>query len=273
MIEENTTAQTSGAFEGNAFAGDGNADVSYSFADEQGAEAEFSDTDFEDVKGNAVQSKAQNAENARRRREQEQRRAQAELQRERRAARDHAIIETLDGINPYTGEEMKDTRDVEEYELMKEIERNGDDPISDFPKYLKERERERENRTAREEQQAAWIRRDREAFSNKYPDVDLNSLVEEEEFRDFYQFATEGREENRPLAEIYEQYQLLRDGQTKQARQMAAHMLANKKASPGALASANGGEGGFFTADQVRKMSREEVSKHYEKIVESMRRW
>ena len=61
-------------------------------------------------------------------------------------AREKAIIEVLNGKNPYTNEEIKDHADVEEYLLMKEIEKNGGDPLSDFSKYQKEKDK-KENET------------------------------------------------------------------------------------------------------------------------------
>ena len=92
------------------------------------------------------QTKEQNSENARRRREAERK---AELERERQTAREQAIIETLNGKNPYTGEEMKDSTDVQEYLTMREIEKNGGDPLSDYPKHLKQKEERKPRKTVR----------------------------------------------------------------------------------------------------------------------------
>ena len=73
-----------------------------------------------------TQTKEQNSENARRRREAER---QAELKKVEAETREKAIIEVLNGKNPFTNEPMKDHADVEEYLLMKEIEKNGGDPV------------------------------------------------------------------------------------------------------------------------------------------------
>ena len=59
----------------------------------------------------------------------------------------------------------------------------------------------------------------------------------------------------------------------KKARQIAKQTLANSKATPGALSSPNGADSGFFTKEQVQKMTQEEVSKNYDKIRASMRKW
>lgn len=50
-------------------------------------------------------------------------------------------------------------------------------------------------------------------------------------------------------------------------------MLANQKASPGALASSGTNDSGFYTPEQVKKMSQKEVSDNYEKIRASMSKW
>ena len=266
-IENTMTAQTSQASEGNAQVGNGNADVTEAKETEQAAGADFSDSGTENGKLSR-QSDARNAENARRRRESEQRREQ-ELTRERKSAREAAILEILDGQNPYTGEPMKDSRDIEEYLIMKEIDRKGGDPERDFAKFQKAKEREREERATKEEQTAEWYRRDREAFVSRYPDVDLPALIEDEGFVLF----AEGKTGNRPLTEIYEGYCSLKNTQTEQAKQMAAQMIANRKASPGALAGTDSGDAAFFTAEEVRKMSPSEVHKNYEKIQKSMKKW
>ena len=270
--EQILTAQTSPASEGIAAAENGYADVLGEEKGEGAADARFSDSHTGETealpKERREQSVAQNRENAQRRREAELRRSQ-ELERERQSAREAAILEILDGQNPYTGESMTDSRDVEEYLLMREIDRQGGDPERDFAKFRKAKERERAEQSAREEQTAEWYRQDRESFVAKYPDVDLNGLIEDEGFALF----AEGKTGKRPLTEIYEGYRSLMGEQTKQARQMAARMVANRRASPGALASADSGEGGFFSADEVRRMSPSDIHRNYEKIKESMKSW
>ena len=274
MFDEHeiNTAQTSEASEGNVAADNGNADVINNTEATLTDEADFSETGTEEKDEASEQQKAQNSENARRRREAEQRRAQKaqeDAKKERQAAREAAIIETLDGINPYTGEEMKDSRDVEEYLTMKEIEKNGGDPLNDYSKHVKARERERETKANEEAQAPEWYAKDREAFVSKYPDVDVASLINDERFALY----AEGKVGVRPLAEIYEGYRGLVGDQNREARNIAAQMIANKKASPGALSRADGGEKDFFSAEEVRKMSPADVSKNYDTIRASMKRW
>ena len=272
MYENMMSAQTSEASEGNVVAGNENADVTKALEGEQVNDTDFSDSNTEDRKDETKQVESQNSVNAQRRREAEQRRAQKmhdEVQKERRAARESAIIEILDGKNPYTGEEMKDSKDVEEYLMMKEIEKNGGDPLQDFSKYHKAKERERETKANEKAQQEDWYQKDREAFVAKYPDINLNDLIADEKFSSY----ADGKVGIRPLSEIYEGYQALFGGQAQQVRHMAAQMIANKKASPGALSTSESGKKDFFSAEEVKKMSPTDIRKNYDTIRESMKKW
>lgn len=179
MPEEIKTAETSGANP----QGDSNADVA---KQQEGVnDVEFTDTPEAEAgqppkptEQKVTQTREQNSENARRRRE-------AERQRELKATREKAIIEALNGKNPFTGEEMKDSADVDEYLTMKDIEKSGGDPLADFSKFQKQKERQRAAEAAAGEQQAEWFRRDRESFSTKYPDVNLEQLIQNRQFQLF----------------------------------------------------------------------------------------
>lgn len=262
--EEKITAQTSNGAEESTAAGDGNADV-VDEAERESAEA----VDFSDKGTTREKKNDQNAINAQRRRDQKGKPDTGKVNREHDAIREAAILEALDHKNPYTGEEMRDSQDVAEYLAMKEIEKRGGDPLNDFSKYQKEKARERENLARKESEQREWYDKDREAFSIKYPDVNLNELIADKGFASF----ADGKVGRRPLSEIYEAYQELVGETAKQAKHMAAQMLANKNASPGSLATPDTGEDGFFTADQVRKMSQDDVKKNYDTILRSMAKW
>lgn len=223
-------------------------------------EAEFKDGNDQPAK--EPQSKERNAEEARKRRE-------AERQQELKKARTDAVLEATGGVNPYTGEEMKDADDVEEYLTMKRIEKDGKDPVKDFAGYAKQRERDRRAQEAAREQQEAQVREDIAAFKKAHPDVDTKELLNDEAFSDY----ADGKIGHKPLTEIYDGYQKL-IGKTRQTEQeKAAQALANSKASPGSVQNNSTGETDFFTAEQVRKMTAAEVEKNYEKIMKSMAKW
>lgn len=209
-----------------------------------------------------TQSKEVNAENARRRRE-------AERQRELKEAREKAIIDALGGKNPYTGGDMKDADDVAEFLAMQEIEKRGGDPVSDYSHYAKEQARERRESERQEEEKRRWYESDRAAFIAKYPDADLNALIENKSFRIF----AEGKVGERPLAEIYESYLAMTGEIEAEAKHTVAQTVANATASPGSLSGGGQVESDFFTLEQVRRMTPAQIDANYDKIMASRKRW
>lgn len=248
----------------------------------EGAEASATFEDGAGGKGDGKEDKpdhrtAENAENARRRREREE---NDRMEKARREARVEAILETLGGVNPYTQEPMKDASDVEIYETMKKMEAKGLDPVKDYPKYRAEQDRQAEAGRQAEREQADFFARDREAFVQKYPDVDLEGLIADADFADY----AEGKVGKKPLAEIYAGYLKLTEKQGAKAResaraevsaaeQRAAQALANAKATPGSAVGEGSAEPEYFTSEQVKAMSKSEIARNLEKIQESMRKW
>ena len=248
----------------------------------EGAEASATFEDGAGGKGDGKEDKpdhrtAENAENARRRREREE---NDRMEKARREARVEAILETLGGVNPYTQEPMKDASDVEIYETMKKMAAKGLDPVKDYPKYRAEQDRQAEAGRQAEREQADFFARDREAFVQKYPDVDLEGLIADADFADY----AEGKVGKKPLAEIYAGYLKLTEKQGAKAResaraevsaaeQRAAQALANAKATPGSAVGEGSAEPEYFTSEQVKAMSKSEIARNLEKIQESMRKW
>lgn len=243
-------------------------------ADADNTKENVNGVEFEDTKGEPhgedsavkepkiTQTKEQNSENARRRRE-------AERKAEIAAVREQTIIETLGGKNPYTNEEMKDHADVEEYLNMREIEKNGGDPLSDYSKFQKKKEREKAEKENKDTEEKEWYSSDKEAFVAKYPEVDLDNLIKDTSFQKY----ADGKVGKFPLSEIYEGYMDVVTEYEKKAKQIAKQMLANQKASPGSLSSTNPTDNGFYTKEQVQRMSQAEVHANYDKIRASMSKW
>ena len=229
-------------------------------------DADFADTAKDEQDEPKPQTKEQNSQNARRRREAER---QAELKRAADEAREKAIIETLGGKNPYTNEDMKDSADVKEYLTMREIEKNGGDPLSDFAKYHKKQERERAEQEQKQKDKENWYINDRADFIAKYPEVNIDELISDEDFVEY----ADGKAGEIPLAKIYEGYAKFTAKYEKKAKQIATQRVANQKASPGSLSSTNPSDSGFYTKEQVEKMSTEEIKKDYDKVRASMARW
>ena len=224
-------------------------------------DASFTDDSGTD-EGKQTQSKEQNSQNARRRRE-------AEKQAEITNARNQAIIDALDGINPYTNEEMKDALDVEEYLAMKEIKKNGGDPVGDYTKIHKQKQREKAEKEKQDAQSQEWYANDRKDFAKKHPNVDINKLSED---ANFVSFAGQ-RVGKEPLATIYSGYLELTQSIEKNIQNKNKQQLANANATPGALSTTGTGESEFFTKEQVLKMTQAEIKKNFEKIRKSQEKW
>lgn len=271
MPEEIKTAQTSEqTSQGGAAA---------AAEEKEGTSAEFTDSELspsgegkegeqDDGAKNAedAQSKEKNREFARARRE-------AERKRELERVRYEAIKEAL-GKNPYTGQPITDAEDVEEYLVMKEISDKGGDPVADYSTHIKEKKRETAKSAAEEKRTKEWYENDRKAFEDKYPDVKFDELIKNERFADY----ADGKVGKKPISDIYEGF-LKFEGKDsaatagKKAQEIAAQMVANKRASVGALGTPGGAEDGFLTREDVAKMSVAECEKNYDKIIKSMPRW
>jgi hypothetical protein len=261
---EGAQESTSGAAfsEGDGEGGEG--------ADQAGAPAEQS-TDPEEK---AEQSVGERAINAIKRREAERR---EEMQR----VREQTIIETLGGINPYTGEEMKDSADVSQYLTMREIKSRGGDPVGEYAKYHTILEREKAQKEAEEEQKRtdeaerqAARDRDMSAHREKYPDVSMQSMMNN---ADFMAFAKGRVGKDGSIYVVYDAYATAKAAEEQRveqrAREIAAQMQANAQASPGTAKGEASGDPEYFTREQVQAMTQAQVHRNYDKIKKSMKHW
>ena len=240
-------------------------------ADQAGAPAEQSTK----PEGKAEpQSEGERAINAIKRREYERR---EELQR----VREQAIMEALGGINPFTGEEMKDAADVSQYLTMREIKNRGGDPVGEYAKYHKILERERvqkeaedaQKRKAEAERQAAHDR-DMSAFREKHPGVSMQSMMNDTEFMAYAKGRVGKDGSIYAVYDAYTQAKAAEDARVEQrAREMAAQMQANAKASPGTAVGQASEDAEYFTREQVQAMTQAQVHRNYDKIKKSMKHW
>lgn len=169
---------------------------------------------------------------------------QAQKRREREAREERikqdaytkGMIEALGGENPYTGEKIEDASDVEEYLMMKDLERQGKDPLADFHKAVKEKSK----KAAADAQEDAEIRGEIEEFTERFPDVDMRSVLTDEMFVK-YAAKRVGKES---LSAIYADYRAFTDEYEAKAERKAVQkqkeISARKKATPGSL-KGNGG--------------------------------
>ncbi len=240
------------------------ADISDKFDNSHGQsqggieESEYKTVQKENDNRKHIQSSELNSEFARRRREEKR---QSEL----KSARENAVIEALGGINPFTGEEMKDSADVDEFLTMKKFREDGKEPLRDFLSFRKEAIR----RMEQEEEKSRFYRDDAENFFQQYPDADIEALAKDESFVSF----AKGKIGSFPLAEIYSDYLSLTQMFNEKAKKIAAQSYANMRATPGSLTSSENIGNSFFTPEQVDAMNQEEVLRNYDLIRESMKKW
>lgn len=203
---------------------------------------------------------------------------QAEKRRTREAVsaseRNAIIIDALGGKNPFTGGEMKDAEDVEEYLLQKEIEAAGGDPVSDLSAFRKQRAREAREAAEREVKGQERVAREIKEFHTSHPDVDPEALFRD---KDFLEYA-DGKLGKKSLSEVYASFtglkkRLAGESDTKDEEAKQAQAAANAKAGVGSLSSSHKESQDFYTPEQVRAMSREEVRANFEKIKKSMQKW
>lgn len=218
-------------------------------------EVEFTEENsLEEETNEEVKQKPQktNADYARERRKQEQ---EALIKK----TRYDAIIEALNGVNPYTKEKMEDSQDVEEYLNMKQIEKSGKDPVWDYSKFLKEKAKEQQKYDLEKQEEQKWVENDRKNFKEKYPDVNLNELVSDDMFRTF----ANGKVGKMSMEKIYSDYQTFVTLSEERAKNRTAQLLANNASTPGKLSNET----------TSPKMNYNEMSSaEFEKIVERVKR-
>lgn len=244
------------------------------------ADAEVNEEVFTD--GNDAeqkeQSKEENAKYAKERREREQKQkankekeAEAQRKRELEEVRFNAIKDTLGGVNPYTKTKIEDKYDMEEYLTMKEMESKGLDPLQDYASYMKQKQRNESielEKKEKEKSKEKWIENDRKEFFDKYPDLDFEALAKDDMFKMFAQ----GKIGNMSMASIYEGYKEVQATIDKKAKEVAKRLVANKQASPGSLSTSSETPNAFYTLDELKKLSKEEVRRNYDKVIASQKR-
>ena len=108
-----------------------------------------------------------------------------------------------------------------------------------------------------------------DSFALLYPDVNKDELLKNEEFNLF----AGGRLSNEELSSVYKGYLDLTERIRKREMEKAAEILAKRISSVGALNSSNPPENTYFTREQVKSMSREQIRANYEKIRKSQEKW
>lgn len=193
--------------------------------------------------------------------------AQARRQKEKEDIRTNAIIEAV-GVNPYTNERIEDGADVEEYLLMKRIADNGGDPIGDYAKELKTMLKTR-NQTMLE---YAKAQSERERYIETHPEDE--AMLNTAQFNKFAESL-----KGVGLTQIIGAYKNV-IGDVKataktEAEKTIAQATAKRKASPGSVTGTSDtaeANNGYYTAEQLRKMSPNEIERNWAKVEKSYER-
>ena len=167
------------------------------------------------------------------------------------------IVDAVGGVNPYTDEEIKDEADIEEYLLMRELEKQGKDPINDYASAVKGKAREKAEKRAADEQRVAELTE----FSQKYPSVDVAALLNDPRFGKF----AGKRVQHETLATIYTDYlEFTQDADAtaeKKAQVKVRQAAAKAKSTPGSLT----GNGGSLPQKSYDDMTDEEFEREIAK--------
>jgi hypothetical protein len=232
--------------------------------EEAGDGAEFTDEEQDEETKKELEKRSKYAQ---KRREKEER--EKEIERVRQEAYNKALIDSVDGVNPYTGEKIEDQHDVDEYLTMREMDKKGLDPIADYHKYLKDKAREERNKTNFNAQKLTQeqLIEDAKLFRTTYPNVKISDLQSDSRFLKF----SDGKLETQPLTKVYSDYLEFVKEFEAEVDKKARRLAAKAKSSPGPQeTSSNTNESDYFTLDQIRKMSQKEVSQNFEKVEKSL---
>lgn len=202
-----------------------------------------------DVVNNA-QSKEERANYA-----QIRRKAEADAEAKVKAKVDEAYnrgrLEAFVGkMNPYTNTIIKDETDIQVYENMYNLDKSGKDPVADYASYIADKQRQIAKEKAEQEKLQEEAKNDIAEFTEKYPDVNLTELLENELFKDYI----EGK--RKPLVTLYENYQKMENSFRNKAIDVAKRTIANSQASPGSLGS------GSETSIDYKNMSSKEFARY-----------
>jgi hypothetical protein len=151
----------------------------------------------------------------------------------REEARKETILEITGGVNPYTQEKMEDSEDIQEYLTMKEIEKAGLDPLTDFAKYLKTQRKTEIVKASEHEKSKKFVMNDRTEFEANHPEIKLNELFTDNAFQLF----ADGKLGKQPLTQIYDNFQKFVNATTKKAGVEVNNENAKRQTAVGSLST------------------------------------
>ena len=143
----------------------------------------------------------------------------------------------------------------------------------DTPKQVMEKGAKEESQEDKAQEKAEWFAKDRDNFYKEYPENNLNELLEDDRFLRF----AGGRVGVQPMSKIYKDYteilQELRVAEQEKARKEQERRAAKAQASPGSLTEvASSPVSEYYTIEEIRKMTAEQIDSHWEKVQRSIQR-
>ena len=207
-------------------------------------------------KNSSKQSDDENAKYAKARRKAEQE-AETKSQEAYKRGLEEGRLNAYKGkINPWTNQVIQDLEDLQVYEEMQALEDAGKNPVEDYGSYIAEKNRKAAQEKLIKEQNEKKAKQDIEEFNQKYPNVNLTNLLNDEIFKDY----VEGK--NKSLCELYDSYTKMQKAFRNKGIDTAKQTIANSMSSPGGLSS------GAETVIDYESMSREDFLKEVEKVKE-----
>lgn len=203
----------------------------------------------------------------------EENRKFADKRRADKLAMEEAELKTIKeyiGKNPYTNEPIETLRDVKVLKTMKQIDKDGGDPVADYHKYAG---LEEQKAIDTEKAKTESIKKEVEDFKAEFPNVDLNELSKEQ---DFVKFSNKliGKV---PLKDIYEAYASVRNSLKASVEETTKNEIVKKMAKDNSSAGSlqNVGDVGApkYTREQIGKMSKAEIEKNWKDVEESYDYW
>ena len=223
-------------------------------SEEQNTEQEDNSNPEDNSNEESKQSSEENAKYASIRRKAEED-AQKKIKEAETKAYEKGRLEAYKGkINPYTNKPIIDSSDIEVYEMMYKLEQEGKDPINDLPNALSDRRREEQKAIAEERDRNEKARKELEDFREKYPDVNVQELLNDSFFNDYISGKTKS------LTELYEGFNNFKNAFRNSAVNVAKQTIANSQSSPGSLSS-----GSKEPPLDFSTMSSEEFQKYLQK--------
>ena len=242
---------------------------------EEDGEEEKSDDESKDdkKKSNETETKKQSREeNAKYKAlRKESKRIQEESARAKELGKLEGIKLAYGGKNKFTGEELKDEYDIRAFMTQLEMEAEGLDPVEDYQKYVTNQERKKAEEVKKNEKDKEWYANDRTAFVEAYPNVDLNDLINDEDFQLF----SKGKVGITPLKEIYADYLTLVSKYEQKAKSEARKKAAKGMSSTGSVKNEEV-EPEYYPLEEIKKYSYKDLQnlkvsdpKKYKKIMDS----